>query len=115
MTKRILLFLTIGLFLLFHSYPIKARQKYRKEMTVIATAYTHTGNPTASGIYPYVGSIAVDPSVIPLGTKLYIENYGHAIALDTGELIKGNKIDLFFDTKEECYQWGIKKVKIYFK
>jgi 3D (Asp-Asp-Asp) domain-containing protein len=115
MRKRILFFLLIGLFLLFYSYPIKAKQKYKKEITVIATAYTHTGQNTTSGIYPYVGSVATDPTVIPLGTKLYIEGYGHAIALDTGSAIVGNKVDLFFDTEEECYQWGVRRVKVYIK
>ena len=56
--------------------------------------------------------IAVDPSVIKLGTKVYVEGYGYAIAGDTGGAIKGNKIDVFFPTKEEAYKWGRKKVTI---
>ena len=55
-----------------------------KAMTMEATAYTHTGNPTATGIYPYRGVIAVDPKVIPLGTRVYVEGYGYAQAQDTG-------------------------------
>lgn len=58
-------------------------------------------------------SIAVDPSVIPLGTKLYVEGYGYAIAEDTGGAIKGNTIDVFFDTAAECTQWGVKYVNVY--
>ena len=56
--------------------------------------------------------IAVDPSVIPLGTKVYVEGYGYAIAGDTGGSIKGNKIDVFFPTKAEAFRWGCRKVKI---
>lgn len=58
-------------------------------------------------------SIAVDPSLIPLGTKLYVEGYGYAIAEDTGGGIKGNAIDVYFDTDNECNQWGVKSVNVY--
>lgn len=85
----------------------------RAEMVMEATAYTHTGNRTATGIYPYVGVVAVDPRVIPLGTRLFVEGYGPAVAADTGGLIKGRIIDVFFDTEEECIQWGRRKVKVY--
>lgn len=64
---------------------------------------------TASGIdlRTYQGGvIAVDPSVIPLGTQVYVEGYGVAIAADTGGAIKGNIIDLHFRTVGECYSWG---------
>lgn len=84
-----------------------------RTLTVRATAYTHTGNRTATGIYPYVGVIAVDPNYIPLGTKVYVEGYGVAIAADTGGLIKGNKIDLFMDSESECDEWGIQTRKLY--
>ena len=56
--------------------------------------------------------IAVDPNVIELGTKVYVEGYGYAIAGDTGGAIKGNKIDVFIPTKSEAYKWGRKNVKI---
>lgn len=82
-------------------------------LTVLATAYTHTGNRTYTGVYPRVGTIAVDPKVIPLGSRLWVEGYGYGIAQDTGGLIKGNKIDLFMDSKAECFRWGRKKVKVY--
>ena len=55
--------------------------------------------------------IAVDPSVIPLGSKVWVEGYGHAIAGDTGGAIKGNKIDLHFPTKT-AYNFGKRQVKI---
>ncbi|MTI82088.1 MAG: DUF348 domain-containing protein [Firmicutes bacterium] len=77
-----------------------------------ATAYTFTGYNTATGITPYRGVVAVDPSIIPLGTKLFIEGYGKAEALDTGGSIKGNRIDLFFPTREQALKWGRKVVKV---
>lgn len=86
---------------------------YRQAMEVEATAYTHTGNPTFTGVYPQIGTIAVDPKVIPLGTRMYVEGYGFGIAQDTGGLIKGEIIDLFMDTEKECFQWGRRNVKIY--
>lgn len=85
----------------------------RRVLQVVATAYTHTGRPTASGVMPYVGGVAVDPRVIPLGTRLYVEGYGLARAVDTGGLIKGNRIDVFLETAEECYAWGKRTVNVY--
>jgi len=58
-------------------------------------------------------TVAVDPRVIPLGTKLYIEGYGLAIAEDTGGAIKGNKIDVYFNTYGEMMNWGRKRVNVY--
>ena len=90
------------------------------EFYVTATAYTPycagcSGN-TATGINlkanPGMKLIAVDPSIIPLGSKVWVEGYGYAIAGDTGGSIKGNKIDVLFSTKEEAYAWGRKKVRI---
>jgi len=83
-------------------------------LRVIATAYTHTGNRTATGIWPYRGIVAVDPRVIPLGTRLYVEGYGYAVAQDTGGLIKGNRIDVFLDSEAEAIQWGRKLVTVRF-
>ncbi len=78
---------------------------------------------TASGlrIVPGTGvkAIAVDTSVIPLGSKVYVEglngawDYGYATAADTGSAIKNNKIDLYMDTHSECLSWGRKTVKVY--
>ncbi len=74
---------------------------------------------TATGMKPAYGVVAVDPRVIPLGTKLYIEAvdgswvYGYAIAGDTGGAIKGNKIDLFYHTAAECRQFGRRQAKVY--
>lgn len=58
-------------------------------------------------------SVAVDPRVIPLGTKLYVEGYGYAIAEDTGGAIKGNSIDLFYNSSSEADNWGVRWVNVY--
>ncbi|MBA4537456.1 DUF348 domain-containing protein [Bacillus aquiflavi] len=91
-----------------------------KEFYVTATAYTPNCNGcsgyTATGINieanPNLKIIAVDPSVIPLGSKVYVEGYGYAIAGDTGSSINGHTIDVLFPTQSEAYRWGRKKVKI---
>lgn len=91
-----------------------------REMTVRATAYTAYCNGcsgiTATGINlkanPDKKVIAVDPKVIPLGTKVWVEGYGEAIAGDTGGAIKGNRIDVFIPNKSRALQWGSKNVKV---
>jgi len=91
-----------------------------KEFFVTATAYTPNcsgcSGRTATGINlmanPDIKLIAVDPRIIPLGTKVYVEGYGYAIAGDTGNKIKGYKIDLFFPSKQQAWRWGVRKVKI---
>jgi len=95
---------------------------YSKKLTVSASAYTApAGKKTASGQVAQYGVIAVDPKVIPLGTKLYVEStddgkswqYGYCVAGDTGGAIKGNKIDLFFNTRSECLQFGRRSAIVY--
>ena len=81
-------------------------------MTMEATAYTWTGYRTASGTWPAVGTVAVDPKVIPLGSRLYVEGYGEAVAEDTGGLVKGNIIDLYFPTESECWEFGRRQVEV---
>ncbi|MHC5268148.1 3D domain-containing protein [Enterococcus sp. LJL98] len=71
--------------------------------TVTATGQNLLTNPMA---------VAVDPNVIPLGTRLYVEGYGEAIASDTGGAIKGNIVDVHFPTYEQCVQWGRRQVKV---
>ncbi len=91
-----------------------------KEFYVSATAYTAFCNGcsgiTATGINlrsnPGLKVIAVDPSVIPLGSKVWVEGYGHAIAGDTGGAIKGMKIDLFMPTTDQAFGFGRKQVRI---
>lgn len=67
---------------------------------------------TATGLQARRGVIAVDPRVIKLGTRIYVEGYGTAVAADTGGAIKGNRIDVCFNTHKEAINWGRKKVKI---
>ena len=86
---------------------------YKNSFSVEATAYTWTGNTTATGTWPKVGTIAVDPDVIPLGSKVYVSGYGFAVAEDTGGAINNNIIDLYMDTYEECIQWGRRQTTIY--
>lgn len=86
---------------------------YTEKRRMTATAYTHTGNRTATGTTPRVGAVAVDPRVIPLGTRLYIEGYGFARAEDTGGAIKGDKIDLFFNTLDEVKRFGRRSATVY--
>ena len=74
---------------------------------------------TATGARAVYGIVAVDPGVIPLGSRLYIETadgsfiYGHAVAADTGGAIKGNRIDLCFNTRQEALNFGRRQVKVY--
>lgn len=100
--------------------PVSRGQATGKEFIVRSTAYTATCNGcsgrTATGIdlraNPNIKVIAVDPSIIPLGTKVYVEGYGYAIAADTGGSIKGYKIDVFFSSKSDAYRWGVRNVKV---
>lgn len=87
-----------------------------KTLTMESTAYYGHGI-TASGLKPVrnpdgISTIAVDPDVIPLGTKVYVSGYGLAIAADTGSAIKGNIIDVFLNTHEECISWGRRNVTV---
>jgi len=77
-----------------------------------ATAYCYTGNRTATGTWPSRGTIAVDPEVIPLGTRLHIEGYGEGIAEDTGGAIKGEIIDLYMEDRNEALSWGRRQVEV---
>lgn len=91
-----------------------------KEFLMEATAYTATcegcSGITSTGINllenPNAKVISVDPSIIPLGSKVYVEGYGEAIAGDTGGAIKGNKIDVFIPSKQEAIHFGRKQVKV---
>lgn len=82
-----------------------------RTLHVQAYAYALRGR-TASGRYTEPGIVAVDPRVIPLGSKLYIPGYGWGIAADTGGAIIGNKIDVWFPTTAQCFQWGVRPVTI---
>ncbi|MCM3664231.1 LysM peptidoglycan-binding domain-containing protein [Mesobacillus subterraneus] len=90
------------------------------QITVEATAYTAScegcSGITKTGVNlktnPDAKVIAVDPSVIPLGSKVYVEGYGYATAEDIGGAIKGNRIDVFIPTQSGALQWGRKSVKV---
>jgi uncharacterized protein YabE (DUF348 family)/3D (Asp-Asp-Asp) domain-containing protein len=82
-------------------------------LTMAASAYSMPGSRTATGTVAGPGTIAVDPNVIPLGTKLYIEGYGYGVASDVGSSIKGNRIDIHFDTREQALQFGRRTVKVH--
>jgi len=86
---------------------------FKQAIDVIATAYSHTGNNTASGVYPSFGVVAVDPGVIPMGSRLYVEGYGYARALDRGGAIKGNRIDVFMESQAQARRWGVRRVRVY--
>jgi 3D (Asp-Asp-Asp) domain-containing protein len=90
-----------------------AGYEYVKTMMAETTGYTHTGNRTATGTWPKRGTLAVDPRVIPLGTRIYIPGYGVGVAEDTGGAVKGNVIDLFFETRDEAIRWGRRNVTVY--
>lgn len=84
---------------------------------MVSTAYTGD-TITYTGTTPVrdpngISTIAVDPSIIPLGSKVYIPGYGMAIAADTGGTIKGNKIDLFLNSENDCINWGVQTVSLY--
>jgi 3D (Asp-Asp-Asp) domain-containing protein/SH3-like domain-containing protein len=97
-----------------------------RELTVVATAYT--AHPSENGgtyggrvltamghdltANPNMKMIAVDPKVIPLGSKVWVEGYGEAIAGDTGGAIKGNRIDILLGSDSAANKWGRKTVKV---
>ncbi|WP_254871087.1 3D domain-containing protein [Bacillus sp. Marseille-Q1617] len=91
-----------------------------KEIDMTATAYTAYCEGcigiTKTGVdliaNPDARVIAVDPDVIPLGSKVYIEGYGYARAEDTGGAIKGNRIDIYMEHEEDALQYGVRDVKV---
>ncbi|EAC9069539.1 DUF348 domain-containing protein [Listeria monocytogenes] len=93
------------------SAPSSGGKTYRME----STAYSG-GGITAYGINlsanPGLKVIAVDPRVIPLGSKVWVEGYGEAIAGDTGGVIKGNIVDVYFPNESQCYSWGRRTVTV---
>jgi 3D (Asp-Asp-Asp) domain-containing protein len=83
----------------------------KRTLVVDAVAY-HLPGRTASGLPVGVGVIAVDPSVIPLGTRVFVPGYGPAVAADTGTAIKGNIIDLWMPSTAQAQAWGRRTVTI---
>jgi peptidoglycan DL-endopeptidase CwlO len=82
-----------------------------RRMTVQATGYALRGT-TATGVPTGWGIVAVDPSVIPLGTRMTIPGYGEGVAADTGSAVRGYIIDLWFPSREQALQWGRRTVTI---
>ena len=103
----------------------RGTSRCKKVLNMTATAYTagfeSTGKRpgdrgygiTATGTKARHGTVAVDPRVIPLGTKLYVDGYGYATALDTGGAIKNNKIDLFYDKLSDAKKFGRRNITVY--
>lgn len=97
--------------------------RYIRALTVKASAYSKydegCNDYTATGTLVRHGVVAVDPSVIPLGSRLYIVtndgyvNYGYAVAEDTGGAIKGDRIDLYFDSVQQCMTFGRRECTVY--
>ncbi len=90
-----------------------------RELVCVATAYTHTGYRTATMTWPQEKrTIAVDPSVIPLKSRVYVtcdtwpSINGIYIAEDTGGFIKGHRVDLFMDSKNQAILWGRRQVTV---
>lgn len=88
-------------------------KKYSRKFVAHTSAYVATGNPTALGIWPHVGIIAVDPRVIPFYTKIYVPGYGIGMAGDTGGMIVDNCLDLFFDDYGAAIRWGRRNIECY--
>jgi len=90
----------------------------KEYLDLVATAYSPfccrgVDDVTALGVRAGYGVVAVDPAVVPLGSRLYIEGYGYALAADTGSGIKGMRIDLGFDTKRQALRFGRRSVRVY--
>jgi 3D (Asp-Asp-Asp) domain-containing protein/peptidoglycan hydrolase CwlO-like protein len=82
-----------------------------RQMTVSSTGYCLRGT-TATGIPVGWGVVAVDPTVIPLGTRMFVPGYGEGVAADTGSAVKGAMIDLWFPSCDQAIQWGWRTVTI---
>lgn len=97
---------------------------YSRKEQFKATAYTHTDAGcnmiTATGTTVRLGTVAVDPTVIPYGTRMFIVTndgayvYGLSTAEDCGGAIKGNRLDLYFPTDPECWEFGVRGCTVYF-
>ncbi|MCY0880089.1 MAG: 3D domain-containing protein [Firmicutes bacterium] len=92
-------------------------RRFQEAIPMLSTAYWpdpqwSTGY-TATGIKARYGIAAVDPAVIPLGSRLYIPGYGYALAADTGGAIVGDRIDLCYDTATQAIDWGVREVTVY--
>lgn len=86
---------------------------------MVATAYSCSeregtaGGITKSGAKVHEGIVAVDPELIPLGTEIYIEDMGLYIAGDTGQAIKGNRLDIYFNSYDDAILFGVKTINVW--
>lgn len=125
-TDKIVSVGTLGKLALSRGGSITYKNKIYMRATAYTLSYADTGkNPgdpgygiTYSGMHVKrdpngYSTVAVDPRVIPIGTRLYVEGYGYAIAADKGSAVKGNKIDLYFNTKSQCYSFGVRSLNVY--
>jgi 3D (Asp-Asp-Asp) domain-containing protein len=91
-----------------------------RTLTVVATAYCpcdkcnypYGGLPSYMGLPLAYGVVAVDPGVIPMGSRLYVPGYGEGVAADQGGAIRGNRVDLCFPTHQEALKWGVKTLAV---
>lgn len=104
--------------------PIQSTSRSRllpTPLKMIATAYSRSEEEgtadgiTKSGTMVRPGVVAVDPEVIPLGTEIFIEGLGVFIAEDTGGAIKGNRLDIYFESREEAFEFGVQSVNVFIK
>ncbi|WP_461207138.1 3D domain-containing protein [Clostridium sp. DL1XJH146] len=125
-TKEIVAVGTLGKLTLSRGGDITYKEQFTMRATAYSLSYADTGKTsdspgwgiTYSGMHVVrdpsgYSTVAVDPNVIPLGSKLYVEGYGYAIAADIGGAIKGNDIDLYFNTTNESNAYGVKYIKVY--
>lgn len=95
--------------------------RFERAIEALSTAYcpcakccgSNATGMTSTGLRAERGVIAVDPRIIPLGSRVYVDGYGFAIAADVGSAIKGNRVDVCFNTHEEALAWGMKRTKVY--
>jgi len=88
--------------------------QYKQVMNVVTTAYNEAGQPSYIGLPLRHGVVAVDPKVIPLGTHLYIEGYGYAVAGDIGSAVKNKHVDVFLPSLQAAVAYGRQKdTKVY--
>lgn len=93
--------------------PASSRQTPAERVMVMeATAYSYTGSRTFTGTWPQRGTVAVDPEVIPLGSRLHVEGYGPGRAEDTGGAIKGNIVDVYVESEAAAREWGRRQVEV---
>ena len=117
---------TVGVYSPSRGGDIRYTRKLKVRATAYDAGYTSTGKSPGDPSYGMTSTgamaernpngystIAVDPSVIPLGSKLWIDGYGYAIAEDVGGAIKGNHIDLFFSSSNEMWDWGSRSLNVY--